>query len=72
MREKKKRGKFIGSSPSYGYLRNPEDKGHLIPAPETKEIVKKIFNRSLNGLTNCEIASKLNSSGIDSPSTRKK
>ncbi len=71
LREKKKRGKFIGSSPSYGYLRDPEDKGHLIPDPETKEIVKKIFNWSLNGMTNCEIASKLNSSGIDSPSTRK-
>ena len=28
---KKSNGKFIGSLPAYGYMRDPEDKGHLIP-----------------------------------------
>ena len=31
LRNKKEDGKFIGSEPSFGYMRNPEDKGHLLP-----------------------------------------
>ena len=43
LNEKRKNGKFVGSLPCYGYMRDPEDKGHLIPNPETAPIVKKIF-----------------------------
>ena len=43
---KKEQGKFIGSKPSYGYMRDPLDKGHLIPNPETDWIVKEIFKNS--------------------------
>ena len=43
LRNKKEIGKFIGSEPSFGYMRDPEDKGHLLPNPETAFIVKKIF-----------------------------
>ena len=35
------KGKFIGSKPSFGYMRDPFDKGHLIPNPDTAWIVKK-------------------------------
>ncbi len=38
---KKRKGKFIGSAPSYGYMRDPNDKGHLIPHPEYAPVVKK-------------------------------
>ena len=41
LNEKRKNGKFVGSLPCYGYMRDPEDKGHLIPNPETAPIVKK-------------------------------
>lgn len=41
LNEKRKNGKFVGSSPCFGYMRDPEDKGHLIPNPETAPIVKK-------------------------------
>ena len=40
---KKIEGKFIGSRPSYGYMRDSLDKGHLIPDPITAPVVKKIF-----------------------------
>ena len=43
LNDKRKNGKFIGSMPSFGYMRDPEDKGHLIPDPEYAPIVKKIF-----------------------------
>ena len=35
LNDKRKNGKFIGSQPCYGYMRDPLDKGHLIPNPET-------------------------------------
>ena len=34
LNDKRRDGKFIGSAPSYGYQRDPEDKGHLIPDPD--------------------------------------
>ena len=47
LRNKKEQGKFIGSKPCYGYMRDPEDKGHLIPDPEYAPVVKKIFENGL-------------------------
>ena len=41
LNEKRKNGKFVGSLPCFGYMRDPEDKGHLIPDPATATIVKK-------------------------------
>lgn len=43
LKNKKEQSKFIGSEPSFGYMRDPLDKGHLIPNPEVAPIVKKIF-----------------------------
>ena len=43
LRNKKEDGKFIGSEPSFGYMRDPDDKGHLLPNTDTAFIVKKIF-----------------------------
>lgn len=50
LNDKRKRGKFVGSLPSFGYMRNPEDKGHLIPNPDTAPIVKMIFEWRKNGI----------------------
>jgi DNA invertase Pin-like site-specific DNA recombinase len=72
LNEKRKKGKFIGSAPSYGYQRDPEDKGHLIPDPETAPIVKKIFKWRVDGIGPSEIASRLNQEGILTPSAYKK
>ena len=68
LRGKKEAGKFIGSKPSYGYMRDPEDKGHLIPDPKTAPIVKQIFKWYISGVGMSEICTKLNDAGYPTPS----
>ena len=61
---KRRNCKFIGSMPSYGYLRDPKDKGHLIPDPEYAPIVKKIFDMAYNGVGLTDITTYLNDNNI--------
>ena len=68
LNEKRKNGKFVGSLPSFGYMRDPEDKGHLIPNPETAPIVKQIFEWRKNGIGPSRIATMLNDKGYPTPS----
>ena len=72
LNEKRKNGKFIGSLPSFGYMRDPKDKGHLIPNPETATIVKKIFKWRADGIGPTEIATRLNNNNVPTPSGYKK
>lgn len=72
LRNKKEDGKFIGSEPSFGYMRDPEDKGHLLPNPDTAFIVKKIFEMANNGVSVSDIASYLNDCKYPTPSLYKK
>ena len=52
----KKDGKFCGSAPSYGYMRDPLDKHKLVPDPETAPVVKKIFDLYVAGYGSSQIA----------------
>lgn len=70
--EKRKNGKFVGSLPCFGYMRDPEDKGHLIPNPETASIVKNIFKWRADGIGPTEIANRLNKEKVPTPSGYKK
>ncbi len=72
LNEKRKNGKFVGSLPCFGYMRDPEDKGHLIPNPETAPIVKNIFKWRADGIGPTEIANRLNKEKIPTPSGYKK
>ncbi len=72
LNEKRKSGKFVGSLPCFGYMRDPEDKGHLIPNPETAPIVKQIFEWRADGIGPTEIANRLNKAHIVTPSGYKK
>lgn len=72
LNEKRKSGKFVGSLPCYGYMRDPKDKGHLIPNPETAPIVKKIFKWRADGIGPTEIATRLNNNNVPTPSGYKK
>ncbi len=72
LNQKRLNGKFVGSLPSFGYMRDPEDKGHLIPNPETDWIVKEIFKLRANGVGATEIANKLNEMKVPTPSGYKK
>ncbi len=71
LHSKKIAGQFIGSKPSYGYIRDPNDKGHLIPDPKVSSNVRNIFMWFKEGFNLKEIADKLNSLGIATPSTYK-
>ncbi len=68
LNDKRRNGKFIGSQPSFGYMRDPEDKGHLIPNHETAPIVKNIFKWRVEGVGPTEIATRLNNDNIPTPS----
>jgi DNA invertase Pin-like site-specific DNA recombinase/chaperonin cofactor prefoldin len=68
---KKSNGKFIGSLPAFGYMRDPEDKGHLIPNPETAPVVRNIFKWYSSGVGLSDIVSKLNDMNIPTPSAYK-
>ncbi len=68
---KRVNGKFIGSLPAYGYMRDPEDKGHLLPNPETAPTVKKIFSWYSSGVGISEIVTRLNELGVPTPSKYK-
>ena len=72
LNEKRKNGKFVGSLPCFGYMRDPEDKGHLIPNSETAPIVKKIFKWRADGIGPTEIANRLNKEKVSTPSGYKK
>jgi len=68
LNNKKKAGKYVGSKPCYGYMRDPEDKGHLIPEPVTAYFVRKIFELAKQGKYYSEIADYLNKNGAKTPS----
>ncbi len=67
LKNKKQQGKFLGSSPSFGYLKDPNDKHKLIIDYETAPIVRRIFDLALSGKSKDEICSILNNDNIITP-----
>ena len=59
-----KNGKFVSGTPPYGYNLDPEDKHHLIVNNDEAEIVRKIFEMTINGLGRIKICKYLNDNGI--------
>ena len=55
------------SAASYGYIKDPEDRHRIIVAPEAAEVVRSIFQKKLEGVSNAAIVRWLNNSGILSP-----
>lgn len=68
----RKQGKFIGSFPTYGYLKNSEDHHKLIIDEETAPIVRQIYKWFIEGKSIIGITKELNRLGILNPSTYKK
>ena len=68
----RQQGKFIGSFPSYGYLKDPQDHHRLIVDEETAPIVRMIFADFIRGTSIAGIAKKLNAMGIPNPTTYKR
>jgi hypothetical protein len=69
---KRKRGQFIGSFASYGYLKDPEDHNRLIVDEEAAPVVRDIFRWFIGGESVLGIAKKLNGQGVPNPSAYKR
>lgn len=68
----REKGEFIGSFPTYGYLKSPEDHHKLIIDEETAPVVRQIFAWFIEGKSIIGIAKELNAQGIPNPSMYKK
>lgn len=68
METRKRQGKFMAKTPVYGYLKDPDDKNHLIVDPDTSAIVQRIFQMRLDGVSLGMIAKKMNEEEIPCPS----
>lgn len=60
-------GKYLCAG-TYGYQKDPADKNHLLPDPETAPVVRRIFALVIEGNTFTSIARTLSSEGILKPS----
>ena len=84
---KRRRGEFIGAFAPYGYLKDPEDKNHLIIDPDAAEVVRDIFcwyvygdmkmekekeERFRGNMSKEGIARRLNDLGIPNPTAYKR
>lgn len=67
---KREDGEKNGGFPPYGFLPNPDGE-HWLYDPVAGENIKKIFLWRAEGLSNREIARKLNAMGISNPTTYK-
>lgn len=64
---KRRQGQYIGGFPIYGYQKDPKDHNHLMVEPEAAEVVRQIFQWSLEGHGKQEIARMLNDRGVPNP-----
>lgn len=72
MHSMQKKGLFVGAFSPYGYLKDPENRHRLIPDPTASEVVKRIYEEYLSGISAKEIAAGLTADGIVNPSAYKR
>lgn len=64
---KRRQGEFIGNFAVYGYLKDPNNKNHLIVDDYASRIVQDIYKWKIEGLSPDKIAELLTNKGIASP-----
>lgn len=64
---KRKKGEFIGAFAVYGYLKDPEDHNRLVVDTFASEVVRAIFRWKLEGISQGDIAERLNAQGVLCP-----
>jgi hypothetical protein len=70
---KRRNGEFIGAFPPYGYLKDPNNKNHLILDNDIVPIKRDMLNWIIrDGMSLRGVAMKLNEMGIPSPSAYKR
>lgn len=68
----REKGQFIGSFPTYGYAKSPDDHHQLIIDEEPAAIVRQIYAWFIAGKSIIGIAKELNECGIPNPSMYKR
>ena len=69
---KRRNGQYIGAFAPYGYIKDPKDKHQLLVDPDAAEIVKLIYDMTLQGITRRAIVYHLNDHGIPCPTVYRK
>ena len=69
---KRLNGEFIGTSATYGYIKNPKDKYKLIIDEEASKYVVQIFNGIIEGKLASKIADELNKNNVLTPAAYKR
>lgn len=69
---KRQNGYHIGSFALYGYMKDPERKGHLIIDEDAADIVREVFLLYSQGIGKAKIAQILNERGIPNPTEYKR
>lgn len=62
-----KEGMYIGSHAPFGYVKDPNDRHHLIVDPPAAEVVKDIFRMFVDGIGYGRIAKNLRERGVLNP-----
>lgn len=70
--DRRKKGYHIGAFAPYGYMKDPDFHGHLIPDPAAAVIVHRIFEMFASGIGKSGIARILNEEGIPNPTEYKR
>lgn len=63
-----KEGAFVGPRAPYGYMRDPNNKHHLVADEMVAPVVQEMFRRAADGVLPIDIARNLNNKGVQSPS----
>lgn len=66
-RTKMAEGAFIGNFAPYGYVKDPENRNHLLIDYTASPVVQEIFRRAEEGASPSEIAGSLNARGVITP-----
>ncbi len=65
------RGAFLSPYATYGYVKDPEDKNHLLVDAEAADVIRRIFQMAADGVKPWQIAAALNGDGVSSPKNYK-
>ncbi len=69
---KRNQGLWVGAFTPYGYVKDPENKNHLLIDEEAADVVRYVFDLYINGMGFTSIAKRLNAEKTPNPATYKK
>lgn len=64
---KRRNGEYIGAFAAYGYMKDEQNRNHLVVDDYAADVVRDIYTMKLCGMSQQAIADKLNADGILSP-----